>query len=121
MTPQELKDRTMDFAVRVLRMAENLPRNVSGQTIARQIARSGTSVAANYRAALRAKSRADFAHKVTIVLEEADETGFWIARGLALALGWTALPVLLGLAARPLGIASRYVPKADPKKEEAKA
>src|SRR6478609_2644516 len=78
MTPQELKDRTMDFAVRVLRMAENLPRNVSGQTIARQIARSGTSVAANYRAALRAKSRADFAHKITIVLEEADETGFWI-------------------------------------------
>jgi four helix bundle protein len=43
-----------------------------------QIARSGTSVAANYRAALRAKSRADFAHKVTIVLKEADETGFWI-------------------------------------------
>ena len=78
MTPQELKNRTMGFAVRVLRMAESLPRNVSGQTIARQIARSGTSVAANYRAALRAKSRADFAHKITIVLEEADETGFWI-------------------------------------------
>jgi len=78
MNAQELKERTMNFAVRVLRMAENLPRSVSGQTIARQIARSGTSVAANYRAALRAKSRADFAHKVTIVLEEADETGFWI-------------------------------------------
>ena len=86
MTPQELKDRTMDFAVRVLRMAENLPRNVSGQTIARQIARSGTSVAANYRAALRAKSRADFAHKVTIVLEEADETGFWIELAERVAL-----------------------------------
>ena len=78
MTPTELKERTMSFAVRVLRMAENLPHCVSGQTIARQIARSGTSVAANYRAALRAKSRADFAHKVTIVLEEADETGFWM-------------------------------------------
>ena len=86
MTPQELKDRTMDFAVRVLRMAENLPRNVSGQTIARQIARSGTSVAANYRAALRAKSRADFVHKVTIVLEEADETGFWIELAERVAL-----------------------------------
>ena len=86
MTPQELKARTMDFAVRVLRMAENLPRNVSGQTIARQIARSGTSVAANYRAALRAKSRADFAHKITIVLEEADETGFWIELAERVAL-----------------------------------
>ncbi len=68
----------MDFAVRVLRMAESLPSSVSGQTVARQIARSGTSVAANYRAALRGKSRADFANKITIVLEEADETGFWI-------------------------------------------
>src|SRR6478609_7317965 len=78
MTNDEMRDRMMDFAVRVLRMAESLPRTVSGQTIARQVARSGTSVAANYRAALRAKSRADFAHKITIVLEEADETGFWI-------------------------------------------
>ena len=78
MTNVELKERTMEFAVRVLRMAERLPKTVSGQTVARQIARSGTSVAANYRAALRGKSRADFINKITIVLEEADETGFWI-------------------------------------------
>ena len=70
----------MDFAVRVLRLADSLPRTVSGQTLARQVARSGTSVAANYRAALRGKSRADFANKITIVLEEADETDFWIER-----------------------------------------
>lgn len=78
MNSTELKKRTMDFAVRVLRMADSLPKTASGQTIARQVARSGTSVAANYRAALRGKSWADFANKVTIVLEEADETDFWI-------------------------------------------
>ena len=68
----------MDFAVRVLRLADSLPKTASGQTLAKQVARSGTSVAANYRTALRGKSRADFVNKVTIVLEEADETGFWI-------------------------------------------
>jgi len=69
----------MKFAVQGLRLAESLPRTISGQTVARQVARSATSVAANYRAALRGKSWADFAHKITIVLEEADETVFWIA------------------------------------------
>jgi four helix bundle protein len=78
MTNEELIERTMNFAVRVLRMTERLPRNIPGQVVARQVARSGTSVAANYRAALRGKSRADFINKITIVLEEADETGFWI-------------------------------------------
>lgn len=68
----------MEFALRVLRMAEELPRTTTGQTIARQVARSGTSVAANYRAALRGKSTRDFIHKITVVLEEADETAFWI-------------------------------------------
>ena len=78
MNADELKDRTMKFAERVLRLVDQLPRTVAGQTVARQVARSGTSVAANYRAALRSKSRADFINKITIVLEEADETGFWI-------------------------------------------
>ena len=68
----------MTFAVRVLRMAETLPKSVAGRTVAAQVARSATSVAANYRAALRGKSRADFVNKITIVLEEADETEFWI-------------------------------------------
>lgn len=68
----------MQFAVRVLKLADALPNKPSGRTIANQIARSGTSVAANYRAALRGKSRADFINKITTVLEEADETGFWI-------------------------------------------
>ena len=68
----------MNFAVRVLKMADALPKSVAGRTVAGQIARSGCSVAANYRAALRGKSRADFINKITIVLEEADETAFWI-------------------------------------------
>jgi four helix bundle protein len=78
MNATELKERTMEFAVRILRMVDRLPKTVAGQTIARQVARSGTSVAANYRASLRNKSRADFINKITIVLEEADETGFWV-------------------------------------------
>lgn len=68
----------MQFAVRVMRMVDRLPTTISGRAVARQIARSGTSVAANYRAALRCKSRADFVNKISIVLEEADETEFWI-------------------------------------------
>ena len=78
MTKEELKERTMCFAIRVLKMADALPKSVSGRTVANQVARSGCSVAANYRAALRGKSRADFANKITTVLEEADETAFWI-------------------------------------------
>jgi four helix bundle protein len=78
MNPAELKARTMQFAVRVLKLADALPNKPSGRTIANQVARSGCSVAANYRASLRGKSRADFINKITTVLEEADETSFWI-------------------------------------------
>ena len=78
MTPQELKERTIEFAVRVLRFADSLPNTASGRTISNQVARSGCSVAANYHAALRGKSRADFVNKITIVLDEADETELWI-------------------------------------------
>jgi four helix bundle protein len=78
MTKEELKERTMNFAVRVLKMADALPKSIAGRTIANQVARSGCSVAANYRSALRGKSRADFINKITTVLEEADETAFWI-------------------------------------------
>lgn len=78
MDTKELRERTMEFAVRILKLVDALPRTTAGKTIGRQIARSGTSVAANYRAALRAKSDADFINKITIVLEEADESGFWI-------------------------------------------
>lgn len=59
-------------------MVGALPRNMSAQVIGRQILRSGTSVGANYRAACRARSRADFAAKLAIVEEEADETLYWL-------------------------------------------
>lgn len=78
MNPTELKERTLQFAVRVLKLADALPNKPSGRTIANQVARSGCSIASNYRAALRGKSRADFINKITIVLEEADETDLWI-------------------------------------------
>lgn len=78
MNPVGLKERIIRFAVRVLKFADALPNKASGRTIASQVAGSGCSVASNYRAALRAKSRADFINKVTIVLEEADETDLWI-------------------------------------------
>jgi four helix bundle protein len=78
MTETELKVRTKQFALRILKLVEALPRSVSGRVLGGQIARSATSVAANYRAACRARSRADFVSKLGIVEEEADETGFWL-------------------------------------------
>lgn len=86
MNPIELKERTVQFAVRVLKFADALPNRPSGRTIASQVARSGCSVASNYRAALRGKSPADFINKITTVLEEADETDLWIELAKRVAL-----------------------------------
>ena len=90
MNEHEMKQRTKKFALRILDLADALPHTRSGNVIAGQIVRSGTSVAANYRALCRAKSRADFINKTSIVEEEADESYFWlellIDRGL-LAVG----------------------------------
>ena len=82
MTRDELKERTKKFAVRVLRVVDALPNTVAARTLSNQIARSGTSVAANYRAACRARSKADFISKLGIVEEEADETLFWLERAI---------------------------------------
>ncbi len=73
-----MKHRTKKFALRILDLADALPHTRSGNVIAGQIVRSGTSVAANYRALCRAKSRADFINKTSIVEEEADESCFWL-------------------------------------------
>jgi len=78
MTTDELKARTKDFALRVIRLVDALPNTVKGRAIANQIIRSATSVAANYRAACRARSRAEFIAKIGVVEEEADETAFWL-------------------------------------------
>jgi len=78
MTTDELKQRTKNFAVRVTRLVDALPNTVKGRAIANQIIRSATSVAANYRAACCARSRAEFIAKIGVVKEEADETAFWL-------------------------------------------
>src|SRR6266404_5826222 len=74
---KRLQDRTKKFAVRVIKAFTRLPKNEATRTVGRQFLRSGTSVAANYRAACRARSAADFISKISIVTEEADETLFW--------------------------------------------
>jgi four helix bundle protein len=75
---ENLKLRTKEFAVRVLNLVDNLPNTLSARTIGGQLSRSGTSVAANYRSACRARSNADFISKLTVVEEETDESAFWI-------------------------------------------
>jgi four helix bundle protein len=78
MTKDELKRRTKQFALLIIRVVEELPFNKAGKTIGDQLIRSGTSVAANYRSACRARSNADFISKITVVEEECDETLFWL-------------------------------------------
>jgi four helix bundle protein len=78
MTQEELKRRTKDFALRVIKLVSTFPNTYLGRHIGGQLIRAGTSVAANYRAACRAKSNADFIAKMGIVEEEADESAFWI-------------------------------------------
>lgn len=79
MTKQEiLKDRTKQFAIRIVRLFRALPKTDEGRILGKQILRSGTSVGANYRAVCRARSTAEFISKIGIVVEEADETVFWL-------------------------------------------
>jgi len=75
----ELKQRTKSFALRIIKLSRAIPRaDDAGRIIAKQIIRSGTSVAANYRASCRARSKAEFIAKIGIVEEEADETALWL-------------------------------------------
>ncbi|SRR5712692_636682 len=78
MNPEDLKKRTKQFALRVLKLVAALPNNVRGRTIAGQLVRAGTSVGSNYRAACHARSKAEFVAKIGIVEEEADESAFWM-------------------------------------------
>jgi len=75
---EELRNRTKRFALRVIRLFRSLPRTTEAQVLGKQLLRSGTSVGANYRATGRARSKAEFIAKMGIVVEEADETVFWI-------------------------------------------
>ena len=75
---RDIQYRTKQFALRIIRLVEGLPKNKVTDVIGRQLLKSGTSVGANYRAACRAKSKADFIYKLGIVEEEADESLFWL-------------------------------------------
>jgi four helix bundle protein len=77
-SPEDLRRRTKAFALRVIKLFRALPKTEEARVLGRQVLRSGTAVAANYRSACRARSRADFISKIGITVEEADETGFWL-------------------------------------------
>jgi len=78
MDADDLKQRTKQFALRVLRLVSALPPTIEGNAIRGQLVRAGTSVGANYRAACRGRSRAEFVAKLGVVEEEADESAFWL-------------------------------------------
>ncbi len=78
MDKQELQHRTKQFALRIFKLVDALPRTSTGRAVGNQLVRSATSVGANYRAACRARSRAEFAAKLGTVLEEADESLYWL-------------------------------------------
>jgi four helix bundle protein len=75
---EQLKERTKKFAIRVVELFRSLPKTEEARVIGRQLLRSGTSVAANYRAVCRARSKAEFVAKMGVVVEEIDETVFWL-------------------------------------------
>jgi len=76
--PEELRARTKQFALRVIKLFRSLPKTDEARILGKQVLRAGTSVAANYRALCRARSKAEFIAKMGIVIEEADETVFWL-------------------------------------------
>ena len=78
MNAEDMKKRTKQFALRVLKLADSLPRTPSGRTLSGQVVRSGASVAANYRTAGKARSKAEFISMLGIAEEEADETRLWL-------------------------------------------
>jgi four helix bundle protein len=104
MTPQELKNRTKRFALDVLELLESLPPSLTHRVVSGQLSRSAPSTAANYRAACRARSKAEFLSKLGIVEEEVDESLFW-------------LEVLLE--ASPLDPRAKWHPRAEELRKEA--
>jgi four helix bundle protein len=78
MNAAELKKRTKRFALDIISLSTSVPKTTAGQVMARQFVRSGTSIGANYRSACRARSKPDFISKLSIAVEEADETGYWL-------------------------------------------
>jgi four helix bundle protein len=75
---EELRDRTKKFAIRIVRLFRALPKSTEAQVMGKQLLRCGTSVAANYRAVCRARSKAEFIARIGVVAEEADESVLWL-------------------------------------------
>jgi len=98
--PNELKLRTKAFAVRIVNLFQSLPRREDARTLGKQLLRSGTSVAANYRAACGSRSKAEFVARLGIVVEEIDETVFWLE--LLVESSIVPLPRLADLSAKPM-------------------
>ena len=78
MDHEELARRTQDFALRIIRLVAAMPRTRQADILAGQLLKAGTSVGANYREARRGRSRADFAAKVGVCLQESDESAYWL-------------------------------------------
>jgi four helix bundle protein len=78
MDEDELKKRTKQFGLRIIKLVNALPKTTAGRAIGGQLVRAGTSVGANYRAACRSRSKAEFIARLGVVEEEADESGFWL-------------------------------------------
>jgi four helix bundle protein len=76
--PQDLRSRTSEFALRIIRLYTSLPKTTEAQVIGKQVLRSGTSIGAHYREGYRAKSDADIIHKFETALQELDETDYWL-------------------------------------------
>src|SRR5262249_44251805 len=85
---EALRTRTKEFAVRIVSLYKTLPRSANGQVLGKQLLRCGTSVAANYRAACRARSRAEWIANIGRIVEESDESVFW----LELLSDWGIVP-----------------------------
>lgn len=77
-SPKNLKERTQEFALQIIRLTHILPNSPEGWVLGKQVLRSGTSVGANYRSCQRGKSKADFIAKLAVAEEEADETCYWL-------------------------------------------
>jgi four helix bundle protein len=99
---RKLEERTLEFAVAVVRFVATFPQNQTAWVVARQVLKSGTSIGANYREANRSESREDFIHKTAVVLKEASETDYWLELCLRTELGEPEERTRLGQEAREL-------------------
>jgi len=105
MTKDEMIRRTKNFALRIMKLVDALPRSMSGRAVGNQLVRSGTAVGANYRAACRARSRKEFLSRLGVVEEEVDESGYWLE---LIADGGLLKPRRVGALLEDAGVLTRF-------------